>query len=50
MITRHRSKFMITVIILSIISVLLVLYGFHEFLDTDDQWLVLTPLLKNPHF
>ena len=27
----------ITVIILSIISVLLVLYGFHEFLDIDDQ-------------
>ena len=40
---------MITVIILSVISVLLVLYGFHEFLDIDDQWLVLTPLLKKPH-
>ena len=30
-------KFMINVIILSIILVLLVLYGFHEFLDIDDQ-------------
>ena len=28
---------MINVIILSIILVLLVLYGFHEFLDIDDQ-------------